>query len=513
MSRVLAALTRFAGDTPQSVALEALSDTESLSYAELSDAVDRLSAILRQVGVRVLAILADNTPAWAVADLAAIRAELSVVPIPHFFSPSQIHHLLQSSGVDAILSDRADQAAALLAGLNISCAGTMEVPAGKQILSMFSLDAGSAGLGSSQSTPLPESCAKLTYTSGSTGEPKGVCLSLKAMETVAESLAEATRAEASERHLSGLPYATLLENIGGLYTPLLVGATVCVPGLAAVGLSGASGLDVKQFVTVLNERQITTTIMIPQMLHGLVAAVEAGMPRPQSLRYIAVGGAPVSEHLLHRAEQLGLPVFEGYGLSEAASVVAVNRPGKVKHGSVGKPLSHVELAFAEDGEIQVRGSLFSGYLGDDPLPDGAYWPTGDIGYLDDEDFLHLSGRKKHLFITAFGRNVSPEWVERELNIEPVIAQVCVFGEARPFNVAVIFARENLHTEGVSEAIQKAVDAANNRLPDYARVTHWLLADQPFTTANGLWTGTGRPRREHIYSAYENEIEHIYEEHA
>jgi len=186
--------------------------------------------------------------------------------------------------------------------------------------------------------------------------------------------------------------------------------------------------------------------------------------------------------------------------------VAVNSADDCKPGSVGKPLPHVELIVAEDGEILVRGSLFSGYLGDAAEGGGELLPTGDIGYLDDDGFLYLSGRKKHIFITAFGRNVSPEWVERELSVEPAIAQCCVFGEARPFNVAVIVARQGVD----SEMVERAVAAANARLPDYARVSIWLAAEEPFSVINGLWTGTGRPRRQHIFKAYTEQINRLYE---
>jgi len=506
MSRVLDEVGRFAKETPDAVALEGLTGAQSFTYSELAPVIESLAATLKELGIHVCALLADNTPAWAVADLAAIRADIPLIPVPHFFTPSQMHHLLQSSAADAILTDRPEQVAALLSGIHVAAAADVEVRAGKQCLSVFMLRM-------DKHSALPDACAKVTYTSGSTGDPKGVCLTQAAMETVACSLAAATGALSQDRHLAALPYGTLLENIGGLYAPLMVGATVCAPGLAAVGLSGSSGLDIKQFVTVLNQRRISTCIMIPQMLHGLIAGLEAGMPRPAALRYIAVGGAPVSEYLLERAEALGLPVFEGYGLSEAASVVAVNRPGDCRPGSVGKPLPHVTLKFAEDGEIMVRGSLFSGYLGDEPQPEGAYLPTGDIGQLDDAGFLHLTGRKKHLFITAFGRNVSPEWVERELTIEPAIGQACVFGEAKSFNVAVIQPRAGVEQAVARAAIQQAVDAANARLPDYARVAHWLLAREPFTVVNGLWTGTGRPRRQLIFKAYEHEIDGLYKEFA
>ncbi len=500
MSRVLEALARHAAGCPEHIALQARDVADSLSYGRLAAAVETLAGELRSLGSGPVALLADNTPAWAVADLAALAAGRTMIPVPHFFSPAQIRHLLQNSGAGLLLSDHPEQGAALLAGIGIETGRPLQVPAGTQDLAAFVFE----GTPSS----LPEDCARITYTSGSTGEPKGVCLSLRAMEVVAASLTGATDAQGEDRHLAALPYATLLENIGGLYAPLLAGATVCATGLTEVGLSGASGLDIARFAAVLNERCITTCIMIPQMLHGLVAAIEGGMPKPSELRYIAVGGAPVSEHLMARASELGLPVYEGYGLSEAASVVAVNRPGDNLPGSVGRPLPHVEIDFGADGEILVRGSLFAGYLGKPPLQQDAWWPTGDIGWLDEAGFLHLAGRKKHLFITAFGRNVAPEWVERELAIESAIAQVCVFGEAKPFNVAVIVPRQ-----GASEAmVDAAIVVANERLPDYAQVSRWLRADEPFSVGNGLLTGTGRPRRAQIYQAYRDRIEALYEEH-
>ncbi|HXH71650.1 MAG TPA: AMP-binding protein, partial [Mariprofundaceae bacterium] len=478
---------------------EAADAEQSLSYAGLVAMVDKLAGKLRQADARVAAILADNTPDWCVADLALIAAAIPSVPVPHFFSPEQISHLFRSAGVNLLITDRPEQALQLLRATGIEAGAAQSFDCG----SLYGIT-----LPALAAVDLPAGCAKITFTSGSTGDPKGVCLTQATMETVATSLAGATAAAATDRHLSAMPYATLLENIGGLYAPLLAGATVCAHGLAAVGLSGASGLDVRAFVTRLAVSGATTTIMIPQMLHALVTALEMGMPKPAALRFIAVGGAPVSLHLLERAERLGLPVFEGYGLSEAGSVVAVNRPGAVKPGSVGKPLPHVRLSFAGDGEILVEGNLFSGYLGEAPRGDAA-WPTGDLGYLDDEGFLHLSGRKKHIFITAFGRNVSPEWVERELAIEPAIAQACVFGEAKSYNVAVIQPRQGAD----AQAVMAAVAAANDRLPDYARVSRWVTAREPFSVGNGQWTGTGRPRRGEIERSYAAELTSLYEEQA
>lgn len=493
MSRVLSALQAHAVTQPDHPAL--ISDTISISYRQLVETVAEAAQVLRSSGIHMMALAADNTPAWAIADLACMQASIPLIPVPHFFSPTQVAHMLQQAGVDAILTDRADQLVQLLSQLSIP----HELISGIAGLQLLRINA--------RQRQTPPDCAKITYTSGSTGEPKGVCLTLAAMECVAASLAQRTAACSSDHHLALLPYATLLENIGGLYAPLIAGASIHAPGMAAVGMSGASGLDVATFVAMLHRSGATTCIMIPQMLHALVAAISAGAPRPERLRYIAVGGAPVSPHLLEVAVSIGLQVYEGYGLSEASSVVAVNAAGANRPGSVGKPLPHVTLSFADDGEIMVHGSLFSGYLGDRQLAADEAWPTGDIGYLDGDGYLHLSGRKKHIFITAFGRNVSPEWVERELSIEPAIAQCCVFGEARPFNVAVICARKGYDRA----AVEAAVAAANMRLPDYARITRWIPAVEPFTVANGLWTGTGRPRRKHLENCYRDQLDLMYEE--
>lgn len=499
MSRVLAAVREHAIRQPDALAIEAADSIHSLNYAQLVESVEALASALSASDVRVAAVFADNTPAWCVADLALIEASIPSVPVPHFFSPQQIQHLFQKSGVNTLLTDQPELALQLLGSLQIEAEAKALSIAGLYRIDFPWMPA----------AVLPDGCAKITFTSGSTGDPKGVCLAQETMEQVALSLVEATGANRDDRHLSVMPYATLLENIGGIYAPLLVGATVCAPGLAAVGLSGASGLDVQTFVSRLTTSAATTTIMIPQMLHALVSGIAMGLPKPAALRFVAVGGAPVSPHLLGQAKALGLPVYEGYGLSEAASVVAVNRPYASLAGSVGKPLPHVQVSFAEDGEILLQGNLFLGYLGEESVDKAAdkYWATGDLGYLDEAGFLHLSGRKKHIFITAFGRNVSPEWVERELAIEPAIAQACLFGEAQAFNVALIQPREGFDVA----AVEAAVASANSRLPDYARVSRWMAAKEPFSVANGQWTGTGRPRRTEIERCYAEELKGMFEE--
>jgi len=504
-SRVLAAIAAHAQQTPHKIALEDGAGC-GLTYAQMISEISRVSDELRAYSPASIGIFMDNTPAWAVADLAAVQAEIPCVPIPLFFSPAQIAHLIHSVGIALLLTDQPQAMASLLASVEVVCESKAEIEIAGQTVSLFHLKPLPSKTTAVEK--IPAGIAKITFTSGTTGDPKGVCLTQQTMETVAVSLRDACAADVDERHLCALPLGTLLENIGGIYVPLLAGGTCILPGLAAVGMRGSSGLDAQRFLAALTSFRASTCILIPQMLLALCAAVQQSGEKPQNLRYLAVGGAPVSLAQLEQAAALGLPVFEGYGLSEAGSVVAVNAADAVRAGTVGKPLAHVRIDIADDGEILVAGALFSGYLGQKTpgLVDGFY-ATGDIGHLDADGFLHITGRKKHIFITAFGRNVSPEWVERELTIQPGIAQAVVFGEARPFNVAILTARD-----GVDAAVvEQCVAAANSGLPDYARVSRWILTDAPFSVANGLFTGTGRPRREAILQVYGEHIKSIYAE--
>ncbi len=498
MNALSLALTGHAAQRPEAVALQG--DGSSVTYARLLERVRQLQGELQAAGVGAAGLLADNGIDWAVADLAALSGDILLVPLPPFFSVQQLQHAIRDSGIDAILTDQPERVAALLDGAvhAVPCAAA-------GALTLFRLPGSAARAG------VPAHTAKITYTSGTTGQPKGVCLSRAAMETVAQSLFRASAAMPEDRHLCLLPLSTLLENIGGIYVPLLAGATACVLPLRQVGLQGAAALDVATMVQALHAQRATSAIMVPQLLHALVAAVGMGAPAPRALRFVAVGGAPVSPRLLAQAEHLGLPVYEGYGLSECASVVAVNAPGSRKPGSVGKPLPHVRLRFAADGEILASGAVFEGYLGLAETPDAdGFWPSGDTGYLDDEGYLHLTGRKKNMFITSFGRNVAPEWVERELTVQPAIAQAAVYGEGKPWNAAVIVPRP-LPGADMAQAVAQAVAAANQTLPDYARIGKWLVASAPFTPQNGLLTANGRLRREEIRAEYAPLLNRLYEE--
>lgn len=200
-----------------------------------------------------------------------------------------------------------------------------------------------------------------------------------------------------------------------------------------------------------------------------------------------------------KSHQLGLPVFEGYGLSECGSVVALNAPGRALPGSVGEPLPHCQIAIAPDGEILISGATMLGYLGEPAAKPPV--ATGDLGHFDAQGFLHITGRKKNIQITAFGRNFSPEWIEAEAQLFPAISRMVIFGDGLPVNVALIQV-----TPGYESSLADQLCQLNGRLPDYARIHHYFLAQ--LTVENGLLTTNGRPKRQQILSTYHTRIHQL-----
>ncbi len=469
----------------------ALSDEQGeMDYGTLSREVE---AATRVLDARRAGLLMENGRHWAVTDLALSRRGTLCVPMPGFFTDAQLGHLIRDADLDLVVTDNPDRVQTLLGGVS-----PVRARFARRESWLFRRPPADSG-------SVPAGTAKVTYTSGTTGMPKGVCLTAEAIERTAIALCEAVRGVPSDRALSLLPLATLLENIGGLYAPLWAGGRAQVPAVATCGLQGSSGLRPEMLVAALHRYAPTTLILVPQLLKALVGAAVGGLLPRGSLRFAAVGGAPVSPALLEQARALGIPVYEGYGLSEAASVVCLNLPSAERRASVGRPLSHAGISLSPEGEVLLADAGFLGYLGGD-LHCGEVWPTGDLGYLDPDGFLHLTGRRKSAYATAFGRNLAPEWVEGELTSHPDIAQAAVFGEGRPFNTAVIVPRE----PATPAAVVSAVQSANARLPDYARVTRWILAGEPFNQDNGLASGAGAVLRGCVSRRYRDQIDQLYE---
>lgn len=482
---------------PSAVALQG--EFTSLSYLALQQAVEQVAQwISTEAPGSSLALAMDNSPAWIVIDLAALSLSLPHVPIPAFFSAEQKRHALADAGVQLLLTDQPESWQALCP--EATPFATLEVA--EQTVTVLRLPA----------RPHQQEAVKVTYTSGTTGTPKGVCLSATAMWQVAASIAQVTAQSALDRHFCVLPLATLLENVAGVYASLLVGATVVVHGSVQVGFTG-SQCAIERLYHGLQHQAATSVILIPELLQALLHYVQAGHAIPSSLRFVAVGGAKVDAGMLETAHQLGLPVYEGYGLSESASVVTLNLPSANRPGSIGQALPHMVLRVDSHGELWVRGANYLGYSGEHgalvrAVQDAeGFIATGDLAHQDADGYWYLHGRKKNMFITSFGRNVSPEWVESALHAAG-IAQACLFGESRPFNTAVVVLRHGQTEVQISQLLSQV----NARLPDYARVGRWVAAEAAFSPANQQLTANGRLRREHIWQHYQSQIEALYSTH-
>ena len=455
----------------------------SFSAQTLVERSERFARALARERPRVLGLLADNGPDWVAADLAAERAAVPLVPLPAFFTPAQAGHAAAATGMDALICASAEIALGLGFGMPTPIEGSGLACWRREVAPVA----------------LPAGTTKITFTSGTTGAPKGVCLGAEQQQAVSGALAYAIRRLGIERHLCLLPLPVLLENLAGARTALAIGASCAAPPLAEVGMSGAIGFDAGACLAAIDRWQAESIILLPGMLAALVSALEAGALRPARLKLAAVGGARVAPALIERARAAGVPAYEGYGLTECASVVALNVPGADRAGTVGRPLTHVRVRIDEDGEILVAGHGCLGYLDGARVAAADAWlRTGDRGRIDADGYLRVEGRRKHVIITSFGRNVAPEWPEAELVAGGAIAQAAVFGEARPRLCAVLVPSLPGTTDA---AIQAEIERANSRLPDYAQVASWVRADVRFTTANGLATANGRICRDAVWSRY------------
>jgi len=485
------ALRQHAQLQPDKIALRAT--TVAISYGNLIDEVDALIALLVSTDAQRIGLLLDNSPAWALIDIACLAVGKTLIPVPAFFTAAQMTGLFADAGVDLLLTDQP----ARVLGLNNDQQGWKNTGSHELAgLTISWLKPGQPITGNRRQL-LPRGTAKITYTSGSTGDPKGVCLSSDSLRKVATELAATMDVDSSYHHLCVLPLTVLLENVAGLYVALLAGTTCQLEPLGSLGWRGMSDFDFHSLAKVLGSSAVDSLILVPGLLAGLLEITKQQPELAKSLRLVAVGGAAVPSGKLAAAEQLGLPVYQGYGLSECGSVVAVNSPGANRLGSVGKVLAHQQLKIAEDGQIWLQEQGVLSYLGREQQREQGWWPTGDRCHLDSDGYLYIEGRVDNLLMTAYGRNVSPEWVEIQLLDQPMIQQAVLLGTGQRQLEALLVVANSIS----DDEIEKAVALANQNLPDYAQVGGWRRTGELLTLANGLLTGGGTPDRAAVGNFY------------
>lgn len=434
MRAVFDALRAHAQTRPDATAIR--EGERSITWSELAASVARAAAGFAAgpptVGLRLSGI------DYAIADLGASLAGRRVVPVPGFFSDSQIAHLIEDAGARLITT----------------------LPAGDRPMALDY--AGGA--------------SRVIYTSGTTGRPKGVVLGDRQIAASLAGLMAALRPHPGDRYLSVLPQAQLLEQVCGLFLPVLAGAPTIISREGAASLFTGDG---RGLALAAARSEATVTVLAPRQLTLWVAELRRGAPLPKSLRYVAVGGAPVAPALLAEARALGLPVAEGYGLSEACSVVALT-PAGASAGSAMQVLDGVDL-WIEDGEIVVDGpTVMQAYLhrNDQVGP----WRTGDLGRMRDGR-IEVLGRRDAMILRQSGRNIAPEWVEAEALADPAIPAAALV--QTPADQLILVAAALAAPDMVGLSARLAA------LPAYARPDHLAIVD-PRTP--GLIRGSGTADR-------------------
>jgi long-chain acyl-CoA synthetase len=252
------------------------------------------------------------------------------------------------------------------------------------------------------------------------------------------------------------------------------------------------------------------------------------------IKQLTSGGAPLPRHVCEAFHATGIPLLEGYGLTESSPVISFNNAESFQIGSVGRMIENVEVRIADDGEILTRGPhVMQGYWKNpaataETIRDG-WLHTGDVGKLDADGFLFITDRKKDLFVTSAGKNIAPSELERLLTSDPFIDQAVVYGDGRHFISALIVPNESLlkaeaaklgcawevsegfvTTSALAEFMQSRIDAVMEVVSQPERVKRCLLLDQPFQLAADELTATMKVRRRHILAKYERELAALYD---
>jgi long-chain acyl-CoA synthetase len=559
-----------------------------LSWRETAQAVKDLSRGLRGLGLQKgdrVVLVSENRPEWLIADLAIMAAGGITVPAYTTNTEHDHNHILTNSGaVGAIVSTRALGKRLLPAAL--------DAPDCKWVVAIENQDIGQKGPVDvrlwadtlERGRALPDDVADMVaeakrddvacfiYTSGTGGTPKGVML------THGNIICNCMGAHRVLEHiglghdvfLCFLPLSHAYEHSAGQFFPVSIGAQIyyaesvekllnnlaeakptimtAVPRLYESmhqrilrGVEKQGGLKKKLFEAAvrLGRKQYEapgSLTLSERVLNALVERLVREKVRGRfggRLKAMVSGGAALNTDIGTFFLGLGLPILQGYGQTEAAPVISANLPGKEKMHTVGPPLEGVEVKIADDGEILVRGELvMKGYWKNEEatravLRDG-WLHTGDIGKLDEDNYLQITDRKKDIIVFSGGDNVSPARVEGFLTLESEISQAMAYGDKRPNLVALVVPDDEFRVEWAKEhgkpadlaalaedkdfraAIAAAIERVNKKLSNTERVRRFAIAPEAFSVENEMMTPTLKVRRHKIVEAYRERLDLLYE---
>ncbi|MCO1577395.1 AMP-dependent synthetase/ligase [Crossiella sp. SN42] len=509
-------------------------DWQEMSYAELAGAVRATADGLTSIGIGPgdrVAVLAETCPEWTVADLAIASVGAVLVPVYPTNSAPECAWVLGDSGAKLVLCGSAEQ-------VDRVAALRPELPLLQHIVA-FTETPGAVSLAELRArgvraAPAEPELNTIIYTSGTTGPPKGCLLTERNWRASLTAIGPLVRVGPGDVMFLYLPQAHLFARIVQFLT-LSHGATL-----------GFFRGDIRQLLPDLAALRPTILPSVPRLFEKVHSTVQGlGLPPEQvpemvraalggRLREGLSGAAPIAPAVLEFFADCGIPVYEAYGMTESTALISGNHPGAWKFGTVGRPFPGIEVRIAEDGEVLARGeNVFPGYHNNpaataETVVDG-WLHTGDLGALDEDGFLRITGRKKDIIITAGGKNLTPANLENDLRGCRWISQAVMHGDRRPYPVALItldpeelphLARE-LDLTGepaelaahpkVRAVIEQVVEQANANYAPPERIRRFALLGNDFSVETGELTPTLKLRRAVVADRYAAELDALYRE--
>ncbi|MFT0846726.1 AMP-dependent synthetase/ligase [Actinomycetaceae bacterium L2_0104] len=563
---------------PDSVCLERKSRFGSqwkpITISEFGKSILRVSRGLLGMGIEpgeTIAVFAATSYEWSLLDMAALSVGIVVVPIYESDSAEQIQWILEDSAIRVVFTDTAPnlelvesvRTDSLLPTVLLDDDGFAALYESSNTISEEAASARRAAL-------TADSLATIIYTSGTTGRPKGVELThgnlVFSVLTILKLEREIINLESS-RVLLFLPLAHIMARIVFLY------------GLAGKGRIGHVP-NTNNLIADLQSFKPTALLVVPRVLEKVYNAAEAKSGGGRKLKifrwaaqtavensqrshhgpffrvkraiarklvwskmtailgedchYAVSAGAPLGKRLGHVFRGIGLTVIEAFGLTETTGPATVNRPAAFVMGSVGQTIPGTSLRLTGEGEVLVKGPhIMRGYHRNptataEVIDDDGWFRTGDVGTIDNKGFLSITGRKKELIVTAGGKNVAPAVLEDKLRGHPLISQVVVVGDQRPFISALIIldpemlpgwlASHGLEAMDVNEAsrhpevlaaLQRAIERTNRQVSRAESIRKFTIISGDFTQENGLLTPSLKVKRNRVLERYSAAIDDIY----
>jgi long-chain acyl-CoA synthetase len=523
-----------------------------LSWTEYREMADRAAAGLIELGVNPgdrVSILSENRYEWLIADEAVLSTGAADVPLHAPLAPRQVEYQVghsQSRGIIVSGQHQADKVFQVLQALPnleflvafdavVSPTDKIRVVSFAGLMQRGSRANKQAEILRREAKITGKDLATIIYTSGTTGNPKGVVLTHDNLLKNAETTLEIGPRDPSDVLLSWLPYSHIYARTCDLYVPAIAGSTVAL----------AESMDT--LVVNLAETQPTWLTSVPRFYEKVWTRVESMPAEKRSatlkkifgprIRQLSSGGAPLPKHVCQGFFDAGLPLLEGYGLTETSPVVSFNRLEDYRIGTVGKAIPGVEIKIASDGEILVRGSnVMQGYWRNpeataEVIERDGWFHTGDVGSIDADGYLSITDRKKDLIITSAGKNIAPSELERLLVSDIYIDQAVVYGDGRKFVSALIVpnfeqlkakaAELNCQVESTPQGFLKTpclndfyaqrIEAVMQEVSNPERVKKFLVLDRPFQLDADELTATLKVRRNHIISKFEPQLAALYDD--